>query len=156
MSVFLSFCLSGCFLGIVSLVFYKFWYGAWDPYKVVWDIPRHPQHFENGPKMGQKQGFFNLLRNLVIKFYWTICIMKIYIICCVPAQIPHLGKFLCLRYGPKCSQPISVQDFLLNHTSRTNQSNSSIVFFLFFFLHVLHDTNSRKLKVDQNFFGWAC
>ena len=27
------------------------------------------QNWENGPKMDQKQGFLNLLKNLVIKFY---------------------------------------------------------------------------------------
>ena len=43
------------------------------------------------------------------------------IICCVSAQIPFLGKFLFSRYGPKCSQPIRLQDFLINHISRANQ-----------------------------------
>ena len=56
--------------------------------------------------------------------------MKIYV-SCVPAQIPYLGKFWFLRYGPKCSQLIRLQDFL----------------------HV--DTNSRKLIVDQLSFGCA-
>ena len=28
-----------------------------------------PQNWENGPKMGQKQDFLNLLKNLVINFY---------------------------------------------------------------------------------------
>ena len=55
------------------------------------------QNWENGPKMGQKQGFFNLLRNFFINLYWTHSIMKIYI-CCVPAKISYLGKFLFLRY----------------------------------------------------------
>ena len=73
------------------------------------------QQRENGPKMGQKQGFLNLLKNLVINFYYICSIMKIYIICCLPVQIPYLGKFLFLRYGPKCSQPIRLQDFLINH-----------------------------------------
>ena len=99
-------------------------------------------------KLSQKQDFLNLLKYLVINFYWICSIMKIYIICCVPAQIPYLGKFLFLRYGPKCSQPIRLQDFLINHISRTNQWNSLI------FLHV--DTNSQKLKVDQKIWGWAC
>ena len=44
--------------------------------------------------------------------------MKIYIICCVPAQIPYLWKFLFLRYGPKCSQPIRLQNFLIKHISK--------------------------------------
>ena len=28
-----------------------------------------PENWENGPEMGQKQGFLNLLENLVINFY---------------------------------------------------------------------------------------
>ena len=28
-----------------------------------------PQNWENGPKMGQKHGFLNLLKNFVINFY---------------------------------------------------------------------------------------
>ena len=53
--------------------------------------------------MSQKQDFLSL----VINFYWICSIMKIYIICCVPGQVSYLGKFLFLRYGPKCSQPIA-------------------------------------------------
>ena len=52
-----------------------------------------PKIGENGPKMGQKHGFLNLLKHFVIDFYKICSIMKIYIICCVPAQIPYLGKF---------------------------------------------------------------
>ena len=52
--------------------------------------------------------------------------MKIYIISYVPAQIPCLGKFLFLRYGPKCSQQIRFQYFLISD-----------------FLHV--DSNSHKV-----------
>ena len=62
-------------------------------------------------KMGQKQGFLNLLKNLVINFYWIYSIMKIYIICCVPAQIPYLGKFLFVRYRSKCSQANQIAGF---------------------------------------------
>ena len=68
-----------------------------------------------------------------------------YIIWCVPAQIPHLGKISFLRYGPKCSQPIRLQDFLINHISRTNQQA--------YFLYV--DISSHKLKVDQKIFWWT-
>ena len=78
-------------------------------------------------KNGPKQGFLNLLNNLVISFYWICSIMKIYIICCVPTQILYLGKFfLFLRYGPKFSKRIRLHDFLINHISRTNQYNSLI------------------------------
>ena len=62
------------------------------------------KNWENRPKMGQKHGFLNLLENFVINFYWICSIMKVYI-CCIPAQIPYLGKNFFLRYWPKCSQP---------------------------------------------------
>ena len=85
-----------------------------------------PKILENGPEMGQKQSFLILLKDLVFNFYWMCSIMTAYIICCIPKQIPYLGKFLFLRYGPKCSQPIRFQDFLINHISITNQWNSLI------------------------------
>ena len=105
------------------------------------------KNWENGPKMGQKQGFLDILKNFVVNFYWICSIMKIYIIYCVPAQIPYLGKFWFLRYGPKWSQPIRLQDFLINHISRTDQWNS-----LFFCMLI---QIQKKLKVYQFFFGWA-
>ena len=71
-------------------------------------------------KNGSKTGFFDLLKTLVISFYLICSIMKIYIIHCVPAQIPY-GKFLFWRLWSKCSQRIRLQDFLINHISRTNQ-----------------------------------
>ena len=94
--------------------------------------------------MGQKQGFLNLLKNLVIKFCWICSMIKTYIICCVPAQLPCLGKFLFLRYGPKCYQPIRLQDIIINHISRKNQWSTLI------FLHV--DRSSHRVKVDQKDF----
>ena len=113
---------SGCFLGILSLIFSKFWHGARNLYEVSVTVP-----YFLAPKIGKvdqkwaKNGFFNLLKNLVLNFHRIWSIMKIYIIYCVPAQIQHLGKFLFLRYGPKCSQLIRLQGFLINHISRINQ-----------------------------------
>ena len=72
--------------------------------------------------------------------------MKIYVICCVPAQIPYLGKILFLRYGPKCSQPIRLQD-LFQPTLFPEQINE-ITFF-----HA--DTNSQKSETEQNILGWV-
>ena len=142
MSVRPSVLLSRHFLGIVSLVFSEIWHGARNSYEVVRDRARFsekknflPQNWEKRPNMGQKHGFFNLLENLVINFYWIWSIMEIYIICCVPAQIPYLGKFLFLRYGPKCSQPIRLQDFLINHISRANQWNS-LIFYMLIWIHI--------------------
>ena len=45
---------------------------------------------------------------------------------CVLAQSPYSRKFWFLRYEPKCSQPIRLQDFLIKHISRSNQWNSLI------------------------------
>ena len=70
-----------------------------------------PKNLENGPKMDQKEGFLNLLKKFVINFYRISAKMKIHIICYAPAQIPYLGRFWFLRYGPKCSQPIRLQEF---------------------------------------------
>ena len=103
--------------------------------------PKLGKWAQNGPKTGF---FFNLLENLVTNFYRLWSIMKIYIICCVAAQIPYLRKFLFLRYGPKCSQPVRLQDFLINHISRTNQWSS---------LNFCVDTISHKSKVNKKFWG---
>ena len=48
----------------------------------------------------------NLLKNLVINFYWICSMMKVYNIYGVPTQMPCLGIYFFLRYGPKCSHPI--------------------------------------------------
>ena len=52
------------------------WHGARNSYEVVRDRAGFsgekfflPQNWEKGPKVGQNQGFFNLLDNLVINFY---------------------------------------------------------------------------------------
>ena len=75
-------------------------------------------------QIGKTQGFLNLLKNLI---------MKIYAICCVPAQIPYFRKSFFLRCGPKCSP------YLLNKSMQEPD-----------FWHV--DTNSHELKVDQKDF----
>ena len=131
------------FLGIVTLAFSEFWHGARNPYEVVhggqrWIFQKRffcPKNWKNGPKAGQRQSFLNLLKNFAINFYWICSIMKINIICCDPAQIPYLGKFLFLRYGPKYSQPVRLQDFLINHISRTNQWNS-LIFCMLIQIHI--------------------
>ena len=104
--------------------------------------------------MGQKQGFLNLWKiwslicsEFVLNLVWICSLRKIYIICCVPAQIPHLGKFLLLRNGPKCSQPVGLHDFLINQISRTNQWISMIICMLMQ-IHVIK-------KFEQIFFGWV-
>ena len=81
-------------------------------------------------KMGQKcakKGFLNLLENLVINFFWIRSIVKVYIICCILAQIPYLGKIWFLRYGPKYSLPIRLQDF--KSTISLEQNDAKAWFF---------------------------
>ena len=69
----------------------------------------YPKNWENGSKI---VFFKNLLENLVINFFWIWSLMKVYIICCIPAQIRYLGKTIYfLKYRPKCSWPIRLQDF---------------------------------------------
>ena len=67
-----SILLSRRFYGIVSLAFSEFWHGARNTYEVVRDRTKKffcPKIWENGPEMGQKQDFLNLLKDLVINFY---------------------------------------------------------------------------------------
>ena len=70
----------------------------------------------------------------MITFHWICSVMKIYLfylfICCVPAQIPYLWKFWFLRYEAKCFQPFRLQDFSINHVSRTSGWNSLISYML--------------------------
>ena len=66
-----------------------------------------PPNWERLPKTGF---FFNLLKHLVINFYWICSIMKIYSIAVFLHRF-HIGKLFFLRYGLKCFQPIRLQDF---------------------------------------------
>ena len=72
-SVCSSVCSAGIFFGIVRLIFSKFWHRARIPCDVVCDRVRFSGKIffapKIGPKLGQKQGFFNLLENLVFNFY---------------------------------------------------------------------------------------
>ena len=75
-----------------------------------------PQNGENRPSKGffesiGKFRFFSLyfFINLVCNenlYYCNSCILE---------QISYLRKFWFLRYGPKCSWPIRLQDFSINH-----------------------------------------
>ena len=99
------------------------WSCVWQSW-IFWKNLFCSQNWENNQKW-TKNGFLNLLKNLVVNFYWICSIMKIYIICCVSTQIPYLGEFLLLRYGPKCSQPIRLQDLLIERRRRTNRTRTN-------------------------------
>ena len=129
---------SGFSLGILFLVFSKFWHGAINPYEVMrdtagfWKIAL-PQKLGKWTKNGPKIGYFGFIEKFVIDFYW-IC--SHYIVWCVPAQISYLAKILFLIYGSKCSQLVRLQDFLIiNHISWANQWNS-LIFCMLIQIHI--------------------
>ena len=62
-------------------------------------------------EMGQNKDFLNLLKNLVIKFFWFCSVTKIYIICNVPAQILSSRKIWFPLHWPKCIRLIKLHDF---------------------------------------------
>ena len=76
----LLFChLSGCFLGIGLLDFTESWHGAGNPYEVAHDSPifwKNLSCLKIG-EMGQKCGYLNLKKNLVINLHWICSIKKL-------------------------------------------------------------------------------
>ena len=82
-------------------------------------------------KMGQK-----LLENLVINFFWIWSIKKIYINCCILAQIPYLGM------SQNAFNQSDCRIFKLTVSLEQND-----------FLHV--DTDSWKSKFDEKILGWV-
>ena len=53
---------------------------------------------------------------LVLYFFISVVYNESFYYCnsCMLEQISYLGKFWFLRYGPKCSWPIRLQDFSIN------------------------------------------
>ena len=79
--------LFGCFLGIWSLGFSEFW-----------DGDRNPYHVRDRARFFLKNFFAPKIREMYQNCHWICSIMKIYIICCGPAQMLCFGKILFLRY----------------------------------------------------------
>ena len=52
--------------------------------------------------------------------------MKTYIVVDISSPIPYLGKFWFSSYGPKCCQPMKLQDFLNCDISRKKGMMKSI------------------------------
>ena len=86
-------------------------------------IFRKNSHFpifgQKGPKMAQKQGFSHFLEKFVISFYCKYARMKDNIVTKFLVKTPYPAKFLFFNYGPKCSQPIRLQDFLYFNISKS-------------------------------------
>ena len=131
------FCLCRHFLVIVSLVFSKFWHGARSLYEVVqWQSQIFWEHFakknwENGPKIG----FFEFIEKFGHEFLLNLFYNENNV-GCVPAQILHLGKVCSWDMGwLKCSQPIRLQDFIINHIAKTSQWNC-LIFCILIQVHI--------------------
>ena len=106
-SILPSWHMPGCFLGIWSWYFSEFFHCARKPYEVAHDSPIFWENvfcfknWGNGSKIA-----FLLKEKIRQNFHWISSLMKMFIICSVPAQTVYLGKILLLRFRPKCSQPI--------------------------------------------------
>ena len=73
------------------------------------------QNGENRPSLA----FFKCIERFSCFFFSIWSIIKVYINCCMPEQISYLVKLWFLRYEPKCSWPIRLQDFYIKYISRT-------------------------------------
>ena len=126
----LSFCLSMDFLAIASSGFSRFLHGAKNPYEVVCD-----QKFR---KMGQKwptTWFFEFTEKFSHYFLLNLFYNEYsyYLLCSCTNRI--FGKILFHEIWAKCSQPIRLQDYLINHIFRTNQGNS-LIFCMLIQIHI--------------------
>ena len=66
-------------------------------------------------KIGQDQGSFSFFLSSLFFINFVYNENLYYCNSCMLQQISYLGKFWFLRYGPKCSWPIILQDFSINH-----------------------------------------
>ena len=132
--------LSMCFPWIGSLDFSKFQHGARNFYEVVCDRAWFFGKTFFAPEI-EEMG-----QNLVINFLWIYSIMRIDIICCVPAQILYLVENLVPQIQAKMLSANQIAGFL-NQLFLWNKLIEQS--------HFLHtDTNSQKLNV-QKFYSWA-
>ena len=111
------------FLGMVSLVFSKFWHGARNPSEVERGSAgffKKKKKREDRPKMDRRQGFFEINENLCHLFLLNLLYNEnLYYLLCFCTN-PIFGKILVSEIWPKCSQPVRLKDFLINHISGTN------------------------------------
>ena len=114
LSILLSCCLSGFFLGIESLGFSEFWHGSRKPYQVVWQSQIFLEIFFLPHKLGEwakNRGFFNLKMNLVIDFHQICSIMKIcYLL--GSSTNPMFGKNLVPEIQAKMLSANQMDEFL--------------------------------------------
>ena len=78
----------------------------------------YPQNGENGPTKPRILWMYRKVQFLFLVLYFFISVVYneslYYCNSCMLEHISYLGKFWFLRYSPKCSWPIKLQDFLIN------------------------------------------
>ena len=124
-----SICLSIC-LFVAADIFLELDHQFFQSFGMVWETHvklcvRKPGFWKNiafAPKMrkiGQKQGFLNLVKNLVINFFLNL-VYNENLSLLFSCKISYLEKTWFLSYGPTFSWSIRQQDFLIIQISRTN------------------------------------
>ena len=120
--------LSGSFLGMDLLGFSKFWHDVRNPCKIVCDswifLKKKKRWMLQKWGKWAKQGFLNLLENLVIFFLNSVSNKSLYYL--LYFQSPYFGKIWVLRYRPKCSMSIRLQDF---KSTLSLEQNDEVVWF---------------------------
>ena len=68
--------------------------------------------------MAPNLGFLDFVKSFIISFSWKQSKMKTNIVVDISPPIPYLAKFWFSSYGPKCYQPIKLQNSLKCNISR--------------------------------------
>ena len=77
-----------------------------------------PKFGQNGPKWPQNRVFWIFWNILSLVFLGNSVKLKAHIVINIPQPIQCMGKFWFSSYGPKCCQPIKLQDSLKCNISR--------------------------------------
>ena len=93
-----------------------------------------PQKLGKWTQNGQKTGFFLIYWKIYSLIFTEYDLWWKFILFVVFLHKSH-WKFLFLRYGPKCSQPIRLQDFLIKRISRRNNWNN-LIFCMLIQIHI--------------------
>ena len=111
------------FLGIDSIVFSETQHGIRGPCGALYDRGRFFENHVLPPKWGKQDKPRVLRMYRKVQFFFSVLYFFINLVyneslyycnSCMLEQISYLGKFWFLRYGPKCSWPIRLQDFSIN------------------------------------------
>ena len=71
-----------------------------------------------------KNSFLSVLENLDVNFSWICSVKKVYVNCCILAQIPYVRKILFPKYVTKCTRPIDCRIFILTISLEQNDEKA--------------------------------